>query len=121
MAAELKCYSREELAEFEQIILEKITKVKNKLALVRDAFIKLKSSSLNNIESSDKKQKKKTYTKEEDGLRQAATEQLKYLNQLEYALIRIKNGSYGINIATGKLIPKKALMKNPIYQTLVVY
>ena len=45
-------------------------------------------------------------------LNQLAARQQKFINNLENALIRIKNGTYGICIDTGNLI-SKALMAVP--------
>jgi RNA polymerase-binding transcription factor DksA len=52
-------------------------------------------------------------TLEKENVMQLAARQQKFIQQLEYALIRIKNGTYGLCIDTGKLIPKERLMIVP--------
>jgi DnaK suppressor protein len=48
-------------------------------------------------------------TLERENVNQLAARQQKFLIQLEHALIRIKNKTYGICIDSGKLIPKERL------------
>ena len=52
-----------------------------------------------------------TLAKEEAG--QLAARQKKFIEQLENALIRIENKTYGICRVTGKLIPKERLRAVP--------
>ena len=42
-----------------------------------------------------------------------AQRQLKFIRNLEMALVRIENKTYGICKDTGKLIPKERLMRVP--------
>ena len=42
-----------------------------------------------------------------------AAHQMKFIRNLEMALVRIENKTYGICKTTGKLIPKERLMKVP--------
>ena len=52
-------------------------------------------------------------TAEKEQLSQLAARQQKFINNLENALIRIKNGTYGICVDTGKLISKERLRAVP--------
>ena len=52
-----------------------------------------------------------TLSKEEAG--RLAQRQLKFIQNLQAALIRIENGTYGICRETGKLIPKERLRAVP--------
>ena len=52
-------------------------------------------------------------TMEKESLSQLAGRQQKFIINLEKALIRIKNGTYGICKDSGKLIDKKRLMAVP--------
>ena len=52
-------------------------------------------------------------TMEKENMNQLAARQQKFINNLENALIRIKNGTYGICIDTGKLISKERLKAVP--------
>ncbi|MEL6152540.1 MAG: TraR/DksA C4-type zinc finger protein, partial [Bacteroidota bacterium] len=52
-------------------------------------------------------------TTEKESLSQLAGRQRKFIEQLEAALIRIKNGTYGVCIVTGQLIDKERLKAVP--------
>ena len=52
-----------------------------------------------------------TMSKEEDG--RLAQRQMKFIQHLQAALIRIENKTYGICRVTGKLIPKERLRAVP--------
>ncbi len=52
-----------------------------------------------------------TLSKEEAG--QLAQRQMKFIQHLQAALVRIENKTYGICRETGKLIPKERLMAVP--------
>jgi RNA polymerase-binding transcription factor DksA len=43
----------------------------------------------------------------------------KFIQQLEFAAIRIKNGTYGVCIKSGKLIPKERLRAVPHTQQTI--
>ena len=106
-------YSDEELAEFKVIILDMLGKAKDDYELLR--------SSVNNSASNDTEDTSPTFkvleegaatlTKEEMG--RLAQRQLKFINHLEAALVRIENKTYGICRETGKLIPAGRLRAVP--------
>ena len=50
---------------------------------------------------------------EKENLSQLASRQQKFMVQLENAMVRIKNGTYGICVDTGKLISKERLKAVP--------
>ena len=50
---------------------------------------------------------------ERESLNQLAARQQKFVINLENALIRIKNGTYGVCVDTGKLISKERLKAVP--------
>ena len=52
-------------------------------------------------------------TLEKENFSQLAARQMKFIQQLEFAIARIKNGTYGVCIETGKLIPKERLRAVP--------
>lgn len=113
MSEEPLRYSREELIEFEQIILEKLTNAKREVAFIKETLSRRNDSGTDNTASSAKVLEDGADTAEKESLNQLASRQLKFIQQLENALIRIKNGSYGVCIATGKLIPKERLRAVP--------
>ena len=111
--AEKTRYSDAELAEFRAIIEEKLE------AANKDyESLKLSMASLDGNDTSDTSPTLKlldegavTMTKEEAG--RLASRQLKFIEKLRAALIRIENGTYGICRETGKLIPKERLRAVP--------
>ena len=52
-----------------------------------------------------------TLSKEEYG--RLAARQVKFIRNLEMALVRIQNKTYGICKTTGKVIPKEGLLRVP--------
>ena len=106
-------YSREELAEFEQIIQEKLTAARKEVVFIKETLSRKNDSGTDNTASSSKVLEDGADTAEKESLNQLASRQMKFIQQLENALIRIKNGTYGVCIGTGKLIPKERLRAVP--------
>lgn len=107
-------YSDEELKEFEQLINEKLEKARGEFKILKETLNR------NNDEGTDATSGGNTKvledgaeTAEKENLSQLAARQQKYITNLENALIRIKNGTYGICSVTGKLIPKERLIAVP--------
>lgn len=50
---------------------------------------------------------------EKENLMRMATRQNKFISQLKAALVRMKNGTYGVCVVTGELIPKERLRSVP--------
>lgn len=113
MSEEKLRYSREELNEFEEIILEKLNNARKEVAFIKETLSRRNDSGTDNTASTAKLLEDGADTAEKESLNQLASRQLKFIQQLENALIRIKNGSYGVCIATGKLIPKERLRAVP--------
>jgi RNA polymerase-binding transcription factor DksA len=113
LMAEKTRYSDAELAEFKELILEK-------LEAARRDYEALKAS-LTNMDGNDTSDTSPTFkvleegaatmSKEEAG--RLAQRQMKFIQHLQAALIRIENKSYGICRETGKLIPKERLRAVP--------
>ena len=106
----LKRYSAEELKIFEAIILKKIEKADTELKAIRET---LGRKADNSTESPFKQLEDGADTTEKENLSQLAGRQRKFIEQLEAALIRIKNGTYGVCIVTGELIDKERLKAVP--------
>lgn len=107
-------YSDEELKEFETLILEKLEKARGEYKILKETLNR------NNDEGTDATSGGNTKvledgaeTAEKENLSQLAARQQKYITNLENALVRIKNGTYGICSVTGKLIPKERLIAVP--------
>lgn len=102
-------YSDDELQEFKEIILEKLEQAKQDMKMYVDA---LSGTSGNDIADTSPTFKvleegQQTLFKEETG--RLASRLEKYIKNLEAALIRIENKTYGICRETGELIPKERL------------
>ena len=106
-------YSDEELKEFETLILEKLDKAKKELNYIKESLSRSNDSGTDNTAGASKFLEDGSDTMEKESLSQLAARQQKFINSLESALIRIKNGTYGICIDTGKLISKERLRAVP--------
>ncbi len=121
MAEQIKTrYSDEELAEFKVIIEDMLDKAKTEYSTLREVAM---HGGANDIEDTSPSFK----TIEDDGASQLSKEeasqmaqrQYKFIKNLEAALVRIENKTYGICRVTGKLIPKERLRLVP-HATLTV-
>ena len=112
-------YSDEELQEFKAIIIEMLEKAKNEYRILRDVVTHGSSNDIEDTSPTFKVMEEgaMTLSKEEAGA--LAQRQYKFIQNLEAALIRIENKTYGICRMTGKLIPKERLRLVP-HATLTV-
>lgn len=106
-------YSDAELAEFKAIILEKLEKAKADYELLRATITHTSSNGTDDTSPTFKilEEGAATLSKEESG--RLAARQYKFIQNLEAALVRIENKTYGICRETGKLIPKERLRVVP--------
>jgi RNA polymerase-binding transcription factor DksA len=107
-------YSENELQEFEVLIKGKLEKAREEYKILKETLNR------NNDEGTDATSGGNTKvledgaeTAEKENLSQLAARQQKYITNLENALVRIKNGTYGICSVTGKLISKERLIAVP--------
>jgi len=107
-------YSEDELKEFEVLINGKLAKARDEYRILKETLNR------NNDEGTDATSGGNTKvledgaeTAEKENLSQLAARQQKYITNLENALVRIKNGTYGICSVTGKLISKERLIAVP--------
>jgi DnaK suppressor protein len=102
-------YSDEELLEFKQIILDKIEKAQSDLTLLTEAYTLKNENDTNDTSPSFKvlEEGSQVLSKEENS--QLALRLQKFIRDLENALIRIENKTYGVCRVTGKLISKERL------------
>lgn len=113
-------YSDEELAEFKAIIEDKLAQAKSEYNTLREVIL---HNGTNDIEDTSPSFK----TVEDDGANQLSKEeasqmaqrQYKFIQNLEAALARIENKTYGVCRETGQLIPKERLRLVP-HATLTV-
>lgn len=106
-------YSDEELQEFKELILEKLEKAKQDYNLLRSNIINSDGNDVADTSPTFKvlEEGASTLSKEEAG--RLAMRQLKFIQHLQAALVRIENKTYGICRETGKLIPKERLRAVP--------
>jgi RNA polymerase-binding transcription factor DksA len=106
-------YSEEDLKEFEGIISEKLNNAKKELAYIRESLSRKNDQGTDLTGSGHLSLEDGAETAEKEHLNQMASRLQKFTTQLELAYIRIKNGTYGICIQSGKLIPKERLRAVP--------
>lgn len=106
-------YSDEELQEFKEIILEKLEKANNDYELLKSNIMNTDGNDTTDTSPTFKvlEEGATTLGKEEAG--HLAQRQMKFIQHLQAALIRIENKTYGICRATGNLIPKERLRAVP--------
>lgn len=100
-------YSAEELKFFEKILLEKLEKANYELQIFEKA---LQEAS---VDASRRVFEENAEVIETENVGQLAERQQKFIKQIEMALQRIKNGTYGICVSTGKKIDKERLKVVP--------
>jgi RNA polymerase-binding transcription factor DksA len=102
-------YNPEELQEFKEIIERKLDEARKDYELLKSAFSNKDDHGTDDTSPTFKlmEEGSDVLSKEETG--QLAARQQKFIENLEAALIRIKNNTYGICRVTGKLIPKERL------------
>ena len=105
-------YSDEDLEEFRALIEKKIDEAKKNLEVYQEAYsgvgndTKDTAPTFKNLEEGNQ-----VLSKEENGRLMARL--VKYISNLEAALVRIENKTYGIDRITGELIPKERLRAVP--------
>lgn len=107
-------YSDDELKEFEDLINKKLNKARDEFKILKDTLNRANDEGTDSTSGGNTKVLEDgAETAEKENLSQLAARQLKYITNLENALVRIKNGTYGICSVTGKLIPKERLIAVP--------
>lgn len=112
-------YSAEELKEFEQLITAKLEATRNELNFIKETLSRKNDNGTDFTATSMKLLEDGADVSEKEHLSQSAARLQKFAMQLEAALIRIKNGTYGICKDTGKLIPKERLRAVPHTQQTI--
>lgn len=107
-------YSDSELKEFEVLINEKLEKARGEYKILKDTLSRDNDSGTDATSGGNTKVLEDgAETAEKENLSQLAARQQKFIANLENALVRIKNGTYGICTVTGKLISKERLIAVP--------
>lgn len=107
-------YTDEELQEFKQLIMDKLAVAKANLEELKAEAFNKNSNGTDDTSPTFKAMEDESSNVQlkEENARLAARQQ-KYIKDLEAALTRIENKTYGICRVTGKLIPKERLRLVP--------
>ena len=113
MTEERVRYGDADLAEFKQLILKKLEQARADYELLRSNITHSGDNDTQDTSPTFKvlEEGAATLSKEETG--RLATHQMKFIRNLEMALVRIENKTYGICKTTGKLIRKERLKRVP--------
>jgi len=106
-------YSDEELVEFRELIQSKIEKARSELEYLQDAIKSPGENATDDTFSANKLMEDNSISTEKEHMSQLAERQRKFVKNLEDAMMRIENKTYGICKETGKLISKERLRAVP--------
>jgi RNA polymerase-binding transcription factor len=106
-------YTDEELNEFKELILEKLRIAQSDYEMYKTSLTQSDGNDTQDTSPTFKvlEEGAATLSKEESG--KLAQRQLKFIQHLQAALVRIENKTYGICRETGKLISKERLRAVP--------
>ncbi|MBR3578491.1 MAG: TraR/DksA family transcriptional regulator [Bacteroidales bacterium] len=105
-------YSDEELAEFKALIEKKLKEAREGLEVYMEACNNAGNDTMDTSPTFKVLEEGSQVLAKEENAQQAAR-LFKYIKNLEAALLRIENKTYGICRVTGKLIPKERLLSVP--------
>lgn len=106
-------YSDKELAEFKELILEKLREAQADYDLLKQTLSNEDNHGTDDTSPSFKLLEDGSDVMSKEETAQLASRQEKYIVSLKNALVRIENKAYGICRVTGKLIPKERLRSVP--------
>jgi len=106
-------YSDEDLKEFKELILEKLKIAQMDYEMYKTSLTQSDGNDTQDTSPTFKvlEEGAATLSKEESG--KLAQRQLKFIQHLQAALVRVENKTYGICRETGKLIGKERLRAVP--------
>ncbi len=106
-------YTDEELKEFKEIIVKKLEKAQEDYVMYKNSITQGDGNDISDTSPTFKvlEEGAATLSKEEAG--KLAQRQLKFIQHLQAALIRIENKTYGVCRDTGRLISKERLRAVP--------
>lgn len=111
-------YSAEELQVFKDLILKKRAEAIRNLELLNEAVAGSENEATDTAPTFKTLEEGSNVLSKEENSRLAARQQ-KFIKDLDAALIRIENKTYGVCRVTGKLIPKERLMIVPHATTTI--
>lgn len=111
--AEKTRYSDAELEEFKAIILEKLAVAQKNYEQLRDSMMNVDGNDVGDTSPTYKILEEGANTLSKEKTTRLAQRELKFIQGLQAALVRIENKTYGICRETGKLIPAERLRAVP--------
>ena len=102
-------FSDGDLAEFKQLILNKLEKARIDLDLIKSAYMNDLNNGTDDTSPTFKAFEEGSETMSKEANSQLAIRQEKFIRDLRNALVRIENKTYGVCKVTGKLINKDRL------------
>ncbi len=106
-------YSDAELLEFKELILEKMQIAREELTALTRSLSNPNANGTDDTAGTYKTLEDGSATLEKEQINQLAARQKKFIENLEAALVRVENKTYGVCRETGKLIPKERLRAVP--------
>jgi DnaK suppressor protein len=112
-AGEMKRYSEKDLAQFRKIIIDKLAEAKKNKELLMNTFSHSADNGTNDTSPTFKIMEDGPDLVAKEETAQFALREDKFIKNLQNALVRIENKTYGICRITGNLIPKERLLSVP--------
>ncbi|MFC5284339.1 TraR/DksA family transcriptional regulator [Pedobacter alpinus] len=106
-------YSDADLLDFKALITDKLTSAKDELYSLTSSLSNPNKNGTDDTAGTYKTLEDGSATLEKEQINQLASRQKKFIENLEAALVRIENKTYGICRETGNLIQKERLMAVP--------
>jgi DnaK suppressor protein len=106
-------YSDADLAEFKELIINKIHKAQTDLELIKSAYMNDLNNGTDDTSPTFKAFEEGSETMSKEANSQLAIRQEKFIRDLKNALFRVENKTYGYCKVTGKLINKDRLLVVP--------
>ncbi len=113
MVDEIARYSDADLAEFKELILNKINKAQTDLDLIKSAYMNDLNNGTDDTSPTFKAFEEGSETMSKEANSQLAIRQEKFIRDLKNALFRVENKTYGVCKVSGKLIAKERLLVVP--------
>lgn len=106
-------YSDAELEEFRALIVEKLEVAQRDYELLKANVANMDGNDTSDTSPTFKIMEEGAVTMSKEEAGRLAQRQMKFIQHLQAALVRIENKTYGICRETGKLIPKERLRAVP--------
>lgn len=106
-------YSDAELAEFKELIMQKLASARADYEELRATITRSADNDTEDTSPTFKVLEEGAMTLSKEESERLAAHQLKFIKNLEMALVRIEHKTYGICKTTGKLIPRERLLRVP--------